>query len=91
MLAPNQPSLSGFALFCASKPRDETYNWADVRNCAVSQYLDTIDGRVRDCIWRNDGSDGRIAPEFLACGGGDSSSWTFGALHDRLIEAINAQ
>ena len=81
------PSLAGIALYCASKPADEAYDWPNCRECAVGQYLRSIDAWKDLNEWNGD----MAVANRLAHGGyqyWDSerkAAWTFGRLYDRIL------
>ena len=87
----NVPSLAGFALFVASKPANESYDWPNCRACAVGQYLASIGKDIPLSQW-----DGQLAVmNRIAHGRGDRETlseminrkddWTFGLLADRIL------
>lgn len=83
------PSLAGFALFVASKDPKETYNWYNCQECAVGQYLKSMDRLPYGHDW----SSGLIGElNGLARGARcdvwepiDSSLHTWGQLADRIL------
>jgi hypothetical protein len=80
------PTLAGFALFCASKQEDETYYWPSCVQCAVGQYLASIGRDIPLSHW-----DGELETmNKLAQGTSDGGwqrkeNWTFGKLSDRIL------
>jgi hypothetical protein len=82
-----EPSLAGFALFVASKPANEVYDWHNSQKCACGQYLHSI-GRHDINDWAEHSVLNRANQ--LARGGlpwaSKPDAWTFGQLADRILE-----
>jgi hypothetical protein len=88
-----KPSLPGFALFVASKPRDERYHWPECGQCAVGQYLASLDAIIPPLDKWN-GS--LFEMNILARGAAnlcfvDPNVWTFGQLSDRILAHQRAE
>ena len=78
-----KPSLSGFALFVASKEPNEKYDWSNSCECAVGQYAHSIETHYCAVI---DDPEMKKANE-LAHGPGDfATQTTFGQLADRILD-----
>lgn len=85
----NPLSLEAFADWCARKPADGEYDWADTNGCAFCQYLTSVGLPIRrvdiyswvDEHWRT-----HPLPEGVA-GAVAQYPWTFGALSSRLRAA----
>lgn len=82
------PSLAGFALFVASKEPKEAYNWNNCQECAVGQYLKSMEKLPTTENWSLDPihgmnmlAKGKMSPIDPAYG----SDWTFGKLADRIL------
>jgi hypothetical protein len=85
------PSLAGFALFVASKPRNEKYPWHSRCECAVGQYMESLGCStqwvahgVLDVLNKIALSDQKY--EHLL-----EKEWTFGKLADRILAYQMAQ
>ena len=74
------PSLSGFALFVASKDPNERYEYSNCWECAVGQYLKSIDAAKPYHEWTGDVK----TADTLALQGGFGQH-TFGQLADRIL------
>jgi hypothetical protein len=90
------PTLAGFALFVASKPAYEKYEWRHCDKCAVGQYLHSI-GMFREIGWDGDldvantlaagrslltTNKAKLLLNFMI----SKNDWTFGQLADRILE-----
>ncbi len=80
-----EPTLASFALFVASKPKNEGYDWSNCERCAVGQYLASIGKRIPLSEWGGDIG----AMNRLAHGNRGVSIrpdlWTFGQLANRIL------
>lgn len=82
------PNIAGFALFCASKPLNEAYNWSNCQLCAVGQYLKSLAIEPHSVSWTDDiDVMNSIARGNYGHGANfDKSQWTFGKLSDRILK-----
>lgn len=87
------PTLAGFALFVASQPADERYDWPNCSECAVGRYLKSIDRKIPLSEWvgelavMNHIAQGLLPSEEYS----SPERWTFGQLADRIFEHQIAQ
>ena len=86
------PSMAGFALFVASKNPGEHYNWRNCHECAVGQYLQSINQYTDVGRWTGELDDmnqlsrGAHGPDIYSSVSSFSPpDWTFGALADRIL------
>jgi hypothetical protein len=82
------PSLAGFALFCASKPADEKYEWQDCRRCPYGLYLQEFghEPMLTQYWWSGAGEImNALARGRNPLGLWDKTEWTYGKLVERIL------